>query len=80
MARAQVADPSADDRRPERAGSAGPRRFGGNVVGAVTLALGTVGGVLGALVAIPLAGALRVIALRLVAPAIRRTGSAGDGR
>ncbi len=36
------------------------------------LAGGAVGGVLGALVAIPLAGALRVVVLRLVAPAIRR--------
>lgn len=41
------------------------------------LAGGAVGGVLGALVAIPLAGALRVVVLRLVAPAIRRrTGGA----
>ena len=45
------------------------------------LAGGTVGGVLGALVAIPLAGALRVVALRVAAPAIRRrTGAARDGR
>ena len=36
------------------------------------LAGGAVGGVLGALVAIPLAGALRVVVIRLVAPAIRR--------
>ena len=36
------------------------------------LAGGAVGGVLGALVAIPLAGALRIIILRVVAPAIRR--------
>ena len=36
------------------------------------LAGGTVGGVLGALVAIPLAGALRIVVLRVVAPAIRR--------
>jgi putative heme transporter len=41
------------------------------------LAGGAVGGVLGALVAIPLAGALRIVALRIVAPAIRRrTGAA----
>lgn len=33
---------------------------------------GAVGGALGALVAIPLAGALRVVVVRLVAPAIRR--------
>ena len=33
---------------------------------------GTVGGLLGALVAIPLAAALRVIALQVVAPAVRR--------
>jgi predicted PurR-regulated permease PerM len=36
------------------------------------LAGGTIGGVLGALVAIPLAGALRILALRVVAPAVRR--------
>jgi predicted PurR-regulated permease PerM len=36
------------------------------------LAGGAVGGVLGALVAIPLAGALRIVILRVVAPAIRR--------
>ena len=41
------------------------------------LAVGTVGGVLGALVAIPLAGALRVVIVRVVAPAVRRrTGGA----
>ena len=36
------------------------------------MAGGAVGGVLGALVAIPLAGALRILILRVVAPAIRR--------
>ena len=36
------------------------------------LAGGAVGGILGALVAIPLAGALRILVLRVVAPAIRR--------
>ena len=36
------------------------------------LAGGAVGGVLGALVAIPVAGALRIVAIRVVAPAIRR--------
>lgn len=36
------------------------------------MAGGAVGGVLGALVAIPLAGALRIVVLRVVAPAIRR--------
>lgn len=39
---------------------------------------GGVGGILGALIAIPLTGALRVFALRVVAPAIRRwTGAVG---
>ncbi len=43
------------------------------------LAGGTIGGVLGALVAVPLAGALRVVVVRLVAPAIRcRTGGASQ--
>ena len=45
-----------------------------------------IGGVLGALIAIPLAGALRVLVVRLIAPAVRRwtgaggsvAGSAGD--
>jgi len=36
------------------------------------MAGGAVGGVLGALVAIPLAGALRIVAIRVIAPAIRR--------
>jgi predicted PurR-regulated permease PerM len=36
------------------------------------LAGGTVGGVLGALIAIPLAGALQIVVVRVVAPAIRR--------
>ncbi len=36
------------------------------------LAGGAVGGVLGALVAIPLAGALRIVVLRVVMPAVRR--------
>jgi predicted PurR-regulated permease PerM len=36
------------------------------------LAGGAVGGVLGALVAIPLAGALRIVVLRVIAPEIRR--------
>lgn len=36
------------------------------------LAGGAVGGILGALVAIPVAGALRIVILRVVAPAIRR--------
>jgi predicted PurR-regulated permease PerM len=36
------------------------------------LAGGFVGGVLGAMVAIPIAGALRVLVLREVAPAVRR--------
>lgn len=40
---------------------------------------GSVGGILGALVAIPAAGALRVFFLRVVAPAIRRWTGAIDG-
>ena len=42
------------------------------------LAGGAVGGVLGALVAIPLAGALRIVMLRVVAPAIRRRTGGRD--
>lgn len=43
------------------------------------LAGGSVGGVLGALIAIPVAGALRVFALRVLVPPIRRwTGAAED--
>ena len=39
---------------------------------------GSVGGILGALIAIPLAGALRVLVLRVIAPAVRRwTGADG---
>jgi hypothetical protein len=42
------------------------------------LAGGLVAGVLGAIIAIPLAGALRILVLRVVAPAVRRwTGVAG---
>lgn len=40
---------------------------------------GSVGGILGALVAIPLSGALRVIFIRIVAPAIRRWTGAIEG-
>jgi predicted PurR-regulated permease PerM len=39
----------------------------------------SVGGILGALVAIPLAGALRIFVIRVVAPAIRRWTGAIDG-
>ena len=39
---------------------------------------GTVGGVLWALVAIPLAGALQVLVLRVVAPAVRRWSGATE--
>jgi predicted PurR-regulated permease PerM len=45
------------------------------------LAGGSIGGVLGALVSIPLAGALRVLILELVAPGVRRwTGAASSVR
>lgn len=40
---------------------------------------GTVGGILGALLAIPVAGALRVFFIRVMAPAIRRWTGAIDG-
>lgn len=40
---------------------------------------GSVGGILGALVAIPVAGALRVFFIRVIAPAIRRWTGAIDG-
>jgi predicted PurR-regulated permease PerM len=44
------------------------------------LAGGTAGGLLGAVVAVPLAGALRVLVVRVVAPAVRRrTGAAASG-
>ena len=43
------------------------------------LAGGAVGGVLGALVAIPLAGALRILVLRVAAPAIRRRTGGIEG-
>jgi predicted PurR-regulated permease PerM len=47
---------------------------------AALFAGGTLGGILGALVAIPLAGALKVLAVRIVAPAVRRwTGAERSG-
>lgn len=39
---------------------------------------GTVGGILGALVAIPLSGAIKVLVIHVVAPAIRQWGSKGE--
>ena len=42
------------------------------------LASGALAGILGAVVAIPLAGALRVLVLRVVAPAVRRWSGATE--
>lgn len=44
------------------------------------LAGGTLGGILGALIAVPLAGALRVVVLRVIIPAIRRRTTAAAVR